>query len=71
MPQKRAGSANLSMNPCRRLVVAVRGQQQFECISTQLPATRRLQVAGTGSWSQSAAFEPWRLSVNLREVEQD
>ena len=35
--------------PCRRLAVAVRGEQHFEAASSCPPAKRRLQVAGTGS----------------------
>jgi hypothetical protein len=53
----------LPLNPCRRLVVAVRGQEQFEGVSTPLPATRRLQVAGTGSGAEIAALGPWILSL--------
>ena len=53
-----------SMNPCRRLAVAARGRQQFGCASTTPPATRRLQVAGTGSCSRCAAFGPWWLPLN-------
>gem|GEM_PF-1864037 len=50
--------------PCRRFATAVGGQQQFERVSTSPPATRRLEVAGTGSRSQGAAFELWRLPAN-------
>jgi hypothetical protein len=42
-------SVTSPMNLCRRLPVAVRGQQQLSRASTNPSATRRLEVAGTGS----------------------
>jgi len=50
--------------PCRRLPAAVGGQQQFERVSTNLRAMRRLEVAGTGARCEGAAFGPWRLPAS-------
>jgi len=38
-----------ALKPCRRFAIAVHGEQQFEAASSSSPATRRLQIAGTGS----------------------
>ena len=51
------------MSLCRQLAVAVRGEQQFEVVPSSPPATRRLQIAGTGSNAEFANFGgAWALS---------
>jgi len=61
------GPWRLPMNLCRRLPAAVRGQPQFEGASSKPPATRRLQVAGTGLGSHIASFGgSWVLSRRAR-----
>ena len=52
----------LPLNRCRRLVVAVGGKQQFQGVPSNSPATRRWQVAGTGSGAEIAGLGSWILS---------
>jgi len=56
--------------PCRRLPAAVCGQQQSQRVSACPPATRRLEVAGTGSRLSLGTFRPVRgdTTVAVGEV---
>lgn len=56
----------LSMNPGRRLPVAVRGPQHLEAAPSSEPITRRLEAAGPGSRAEMAAVSgPLVLALSL------